>query len=385
MRRLAAIVIVLPTITLQQRAVEGAFVVRLGTDTVAVERFTLRGGQLEGTFVTRAPKTRLQQYSAKLAPDGTVRRFELGTYWGDWISGEPVERVRIDFGVETATVETTIGDSSDVRKVVASAGTTPVVLNSYALLELVTRRHRPTIGAIEPLGLFVGGASTVLIRLEPGPGDSLVATLGTIGPLRIALDSTGRILGVNGIGGVLNVQAERVATLDVRALAREWAARDAAGRGLGVLSPTDTVRAGVAGAAITVRYGRPSTRGRQIFGGVVPWNRVWRTGANEATHLSTEGDLVFEETRVAAGTYTLWTIPSPRGWTLILNGRTGQAALPYDEAHDVARIPMKVEQTAEFTERFTIAVEPDEMGGRLTMAWERTRASVAFRMRGAQD
>jgi hypothetical protein len=293
--------------------------------------------------------------------------------------------VRVDFGDRGATVETILGDSTEVQEVAAPAGATPVVLNSYALLELVTRRHRPTNGPVKALGLFVGGASTVLIRLEPGPGDSVVATLGTIGPLRLALDSTGRILGVNGIGGVLNVQAERVASVDVRALVREFAARDAAGRGLGVLSPTETVRATVAGATIAIRYGRPATRGRTIFGGVVPWNQVWRTGANEATHLTTDADLVIGGTHVPAGTYTLWTIPSADSWTLILSRRTGDSAMPYDEAYDFARLPMHAERAKRSVERFTIVADPHEDGGRLTLAWQRTRAWVLFRTPGEHD
>ncbi len=88
------------------------------------------------------------------------------------------------------------------------------------------------------------------------------------------------------------------------------------------LSPPDSVRATVAGAQIAIDYSRPSMRGRKIFGGVVPWNQVWRTGANLATRFTTSADLVMGGKTIPKGSYTLWTLPSPAGWQLIINKQT---------------------------------------------------------------
>ncbi|HYU36860.1 MAG TPA: DUF2911 domain-containing protein, partial [Gemmatimonadales bacterium] len=108
------------------------------------------------------------------------------------------------------------------------------------------------------------------------------------------------------------------------------------------------------------------------------WNKVWRTGANEATILETGADLVVAGTTVPAGKYSLWTLPSPGGWKLIVNKNSGQWGTDYDAQYDLARPDMKVEPLAQPVEQFTIAIEPKGKGGVLKLEWEKTRASIAF-------
>src|ERR687896_70549 len=110
-------------------------------------------------------------------------------------------------------------------------------------------------------------------------------------------------------------------------------------------SPHETVNATVDGAKISVTYGRPYMKGRKIAGGLVPYGQVWRTGADEATTLVTDKALMFGSTHVQPGTYTLYTLPSEKGWELIINKQTGQWGTDYDQAQDLARIPMKVAKT----------------------------------------
>jgi hypothetical protein len=111
---------------------------------------------------------------------------------------------------------------------------------------------------------------------------------------------------------------------------------------------------------------------------VVPWNQVWRTGANEATLFETSADLVIGGTTLPAGTYTLWTIPARDRWTLIINRNTGQWGTNYDAKYDFARLDMKVEPLPQPVEQFTIAIDPQGSGGILKLEWERTRASIPF-------
>ncbi|MFQ5689527.1 MAG: DUF2911 domain-containing protein [Gemmatimonadota bacterium] len=147
----------------------------------------------------------------------------------------------------------------------------------------------------------------------------------------------------------------------------------------GRASPLDSVKAVVGDAHIEIQYGRPSVRGRVIFGGLVPWNRVWRTGANEATGFRTSADLEFGETRIPAGEYTLYTLPSPDGWTLIINEQTGQWGTEYHRDRDLVRLPMKVETLEQPVELFTISVVPGKNGkGALSLSWAGTRAWVDF-------
>jgi hypothetical protein len=149
-----------------------------------------------------------------------------------------------------------------------------------------------------------------------------------------------------------------------------------------VLSPRDTVELAVgSGRRIYVDYGRPSMRGRRIMGGLVPYGRVWRTGANAATTLVTDVDLDLGGTRLPRGTYTLYTIPTASGWTLIVNRQTGQWGTQYEPARDFARIPMRVAPLREPVEQFTISLEQGRTGqGALALEWETTRAWVPFRV-----
>jgi hypothetical protein len=149
-----------------------------------------------------------------------------------------------------------------------------------------------------------------------------------------------------------------------------------------VLSPRDTTRFRTAdGRRIYIDYGRPSRRGRRIMGGLVPYGRVWRTGANAATTLVTEADLTIGGTRVPRGTYTLYTIPTAEGWTLIVNRQTGQWGTQYDPSRDFVRIPMRVSPLRQPVEQFTIALEAGRAGANtLALAWENTRAAVPFRV-----
>jgi len=144
------------------------------------------------------------------------------------------------------------------------------------------------------------------------------------------------------------------------------------------LSPSGTAELEVAGKKVTVEYSRPSVRGRKVFGELVPYDRVWRTGANKATHLTTETDLMFGKVLVPKGTYTLYTWPTATGWKLIINKQTGQWGTVYDEKQDLARIDMKISKTPAMVEQFTISLDKAGNGGVLKMEWENTSATAEF-------
>jgi hypothetical protein len=143
-------------------------------------------------------------------------------------------------------------------------------------------------------------------------------------------------------------------------------------------SPPATAEAMVTGKKISIDYSRPSLKGRKVFGGIVPYGQVWRTGANEATTLTTEADLQIGTLAVPKGTYTVYTIPEQGQWTLIVNKQTGQWGTEYAQGQDLGRVPMKVSKTNKPVEMFTIAIEPKGQGGTLKMSWENTAASLDF-------
>jgi len=195
--------------------------------------------------------------------------------------------------------------------------------------------------------------------------------LAGLGPFTFVLDRQGRLTWLTGKGSTVQVDVQRVPSVPMAQAGPMFANRP-----LGQLSPRDTARGTIGGADVWVDYSRPSKRGREIFGNVVSWNEVWRTGANAASQLSTSADLVIAGATVPAGKYTIWTVPSPTGWKLIINKNTGQWGTTYDPAHDLVRIDAKVDTLATPVEQFTIAFEPATAPRAITFTWDRTRYSV---------
>ena len=133
------------------------------------------------------------------------------------------------------------------------------------------------------------------------------------------------------------------------------------------------------GTYVKVHYGSPRKRGRDVFGGLVPYDRVWRLGANEATELTTTQPIQFGGKRLPAGTYSLFAMPHENSWTIIVNENLGQwGAFSHAEDADVLRVDVPVQRTERIHEAFTINLEQEEgeSGARLVMTWDRTRVTV---------
>jgi hypothetical protein len=186
----------------------------------------------------------------------------------------------------------------------------------------------------------------------------------------VTVDSAGRMLTYSGMRTTYKVAVSRTATPpDVDSVAARLAASERAA-GQQQLSVRDTASGTIGAATLTVDYGRPLARGRTLLGNVIPYDRLWRTGANAATHLTTSAPITLAGLSLPAGTYTLWTIPRRRGVELIVNKQTGQWGTEYGPAHDLGRAPMRSESVASPVEQFTIAIEPGEgRRGTLVMAW----------------
>jgi hypothetical protein len=149
-----------------------------------------------------------------------------------------------------------------------------------------------------------------------------------------------------------------------------------------LLSPRDSTILYLEGKKLMVDYGRPSMRGRKIMGGLVPWDKVWRTGANEATTFRMDTNLVIgPDVPLQKGAFTLWTLPSEKSWKLIINKETGQWGTNYRESQDYARFDLKVENLDKPVEKFTISLEKTgNTSGVLKMMWENTLVSTPFRI-----
>ncbi len=133
------------------------------------------------------------------------------------------------------------------------------------------------------------------------------------------------------------------------------------------------------GKSITVDYSSPRAKGRKVYGELVPFGKVWRTGANESTTFVTTADIVVGGKPVPAGSYTVFTIPDKDKWTLIISKATGEWGTDYPGPDkDFARIDMKVSTLPSPVENFTISFDKAGTGATLNMDWETTRASVGI-------
>ncbi len=142
-------------------------------------------------------------------------------------------------------------------------------------------------------------------------------------------------------------------------------------------SPPGTAEVTLKGKKITIEYGRPSMKGRKVVGGLVPYGKVWRTGANEATTLTTEADLNIGGAEVPAGKYTIYTLPSEGTWKLIINKQTGQWGTVYNEGQDLVRVDLKKSSLNQPVEQFTISFKKNnDTTADLDLQWETTELSV---------
>jgi hypothetical protein len=362
----------------QSKTETAGLLVRLGNDTIAAERFTRSPGRLEGDLVALVPRPRLVHYVATLNAKGVVTRLESSSQ--PYAAGSPKQSAVATMGTDTVTEELRLGDSSWTQKIAVRPGAVPMLSFSFALYEQAIRQALATgKDSVNVDIVFMGPNRAFPTALaKHGPDSMMVEYFGN--PAYVKIDKQGRLLGWNGLATTQKFLVDRLPTVNVEVYGKAWAARETAGEAVGPLSPRDTVRATVGSAQLLVDYGRPRRRGRVIFGNVIPWGAVWRTGANAATGFSTDKDLVISGVAVPAGDYTLWTVPEPNGGQLIINSQTKQWGTEYDAAKDFAKIPLQQEKLSEPVDQFTISIVPDSAGtgAVLRMEWEQTRYSATI-------
>ena len=153
-----------------------------------------------------------------------------------------------------------------------------------------------------------------------------------------------------------------------------WAQGDKSNRP----SPPATATSKVNGATITISYSSPAVKGRQIWGSLVPYDKVWRAGANEATIFETEKDIMVEGKPLKAGKYSLYAIPGEKEWTIIFNSQTGQWGIKMDgsttedSSKDVLRVKVKPQKTKTMQERLTYRVDKNGFA----LVWENVEVPV---------
>lgn len=377
-RLIALLICILPASLFAQnnRPVSGYLIYLLGKDTITAGHYELKGNQFNMEVVAK-PSVSVTKLKGKLFPNGEIEYAEGQTY---------------------------------------RAGRDPLLLTSYRLYvrddSTIIEQQQPG----KPLAVLRFNGRGVLANAIGTPfryflplwvnyapkniGDSLVTghlTLGTnkryvikrvakdqlyvgstvTGMMTLNLDKNGMLKSIDAIGSSWNTTGVVTNKLDLQALTEAFVTQEAAA-GANAINQADSIMALINNASFKIVYSRPKVRGRTIFGAVVPYDRFWRTGANAATRLVTDRTLVFGDKELVAGTYSVWTLPSAKGWTIMFNSQANVWGTEYNPDFDVLRVPMQTEQMPEVVEELTIQVKPAFQGGVLNVIWEKTKASVSF-------
>ena len=197
------------------------------------------------------------------------------------------------------------------------------------------------------------------------------------GNLSLMVDKKNRLQKIEGVGSSLNIRATIERKNINTAVLDEIAKRRNSAGAATVKTLRDTARVTLNNNIIEVDYWRPHKRGREIFGNVVPWNRAWRTGANNATQLRFSNEIIIGGNKLPAGKYGIWSYPTENKWELIINKNANAWGTDYDPAADIFRVPLTVEKLTAPVEVLTISfIKKEEKKAVMVIEWDVYKASI---------
>jgi Protein of unknown function (DUF2911) len=361
------------------------FITRLGQDTVSVESVTREDNTLTSDEVDRFPRVRVRHTVIKLNPDGSIRHLVMDIHTPSEPANERERKVIADVTNNEVHLSKTDGTGT-VNRVFATGGGivvahVPQMYSLYELYFVAALKHAAASKSGSgnpvqmrqfyidrefdkfPLGrasvrLLAGGKVEITHDWLSGTGEAM-------------MDSGYHMLSYSGARTTYKVDVNRLPSPPgVKNIAEQFEAREAKTGIVRQLSVRDTMRAQVGKAIFSVDYGRPLLRGRKLLGDVLPYDRVWRTGANAATQFTTSAPITLAGMQVPAGTYTLWTVPHTGGVDLIVNRQSGQWGTEYNGSRNLGIAKITTEALSAPVEEFTISiVQGDTRHGTLVMEW----------------
>jgi hypothetical protein len=361
------------------------FIARLGSDTISVESVSRHGNTLTSDAVDRFPRVRQRHTEIVLGPDGGVQRLVMNIITPSESPDQRERHIVADVTKDSVLMVKRDKERS-LRWAFATGGSTVMahVPQMYSLYELYFAAGLQRIATAKPgagdtarLRQFYIDRefdrfplhSGVVHRLPNGKAEIYHDWLAGTG--EATLDSSRRMLRYSGARTTYTVDVTRLAEPpNVQAIGEQFAALETKKGQVAQLSVRDTMRASIGTVSFTIDYGRPLARGRELLGNILPYDRVWRTGANAATQFTTSAPITLAGMQVPRGTYTLWTVPRAKGADLIVNTQTGQWGTGYNGSLDLGSSHMATETLATPVEKFTISVvAADDHHGTLIMEW----------------
>lgn len=364
----------------------------LGRDTISIESISRRGNTLTSDEVDRFPGVRIRHTVVDLNDDGSIRHLVMNIHTPSEPSGQRDRKVVADVAGNKVHLSKT-DSTGTVNRDFSTGGSIVVahVQQMYSLYELyfvAALKHAAAskLAAGRPVQLrqfyidrefdrFPLGEATVN-PLERGKIEITHDWLSGTG--EAMMDSAGNMLSYSGARTTYDVRVKRLATPpDVQGIAVRWESKETQGGNVKSLSVRDTTRAQIGNSIFTVEYGRPLLRGRALLGDVIPYDYVWRTGANAATQFTTSTPIKLAGLQVPAGSYTLFTAPHPNGVDLIVNKQTGEWGTEYNRSLNLGTARIISEVAPATVEEFTISIRPiDNRHGTLVLEWGSFRWSA---------
>ena len=380
--KINALLIVLGCVTMKlfaQQPMTASFVATLGTDTVIVETYNMLPNHLYGKAFLRYPEDQIGVFDFHFYPNGSIKHYSMSYMHPDssYATSSGTQGVYCEndtctwFGSWPGS-ETEYINKRPAQQMDFIGGWTPTL----SLIEWNCMRLMKSGKQTQPITMINDYIGIRNVAISRGKGDTLIFGGDFLEYTKIKVSPEGRILAYDGTATQWNYIVTRHEPMDVDEVAKRMSKKPK----IGIPSPTATINFTIANDTINLSYGRPFKRGRKIFGGIVPYDSIWRTGANDPTKISLPYAIRFGKITVPKGEYSLYTIPSMENWILIFNADLKQWPSEPNRSKDVALIPMKVQKADKQTDQFTINIEPLKSGGIIKFVWDETEAFASFRV-----
>jgi len=361
------------------------FLTMLGHDTISIESITRQGNTLTSDEVDRFPRVEIRHTVVTLDDNGSIRHLVMDIHTPSEPPGQRDRKVVANVANNKVRLSKT-DSTGTVNRDFATGGSIVVahVQQMYSLYELYfaaalkeAAASKLAIGSpVQMRQFYIDrefdrfplGHATVTPR-EGGKVEVYHDWLSGTG--EALMDSGYNMLSYSGDRTTYKVQVKRLATPpDLKGVAYRFEIKETQGGNVKSLSVRDTTRSQIGNAMFTVDYSRPLLRGRTLLGDVIPYDRVWRTGANAATQFTTSTPIKLAGLHVPAGTYTLFTAPHTNGVDLIVNKQSGQWGTEYNRSLDLGTARLISEVATANVEEFTISIVPgDNRHGTLLFEW----------------
>ncbi|TWI95592.1 Protein of unknown function (DUF2911) [Mucilaginibacter frigoritolerans] len=359
---------------------KGSLIYTLGPDTSSVGNFELNGNKFMLTVVSMSPYVNVSKLKGAFFPDGQLMYVEGNNYNPARGKDSLLYAYKLNYDKDTTIIETRSKNRISTHKypvkimVANNLGGDALVFMPALLANFAPKR----VGDSVISSHIVFNSARKFIIKKTGDRKLLLGS-SVMGMFTIFLDKNGRMQSVDGIGTSFNIKGTAGKYLNIDSVIASNVKQQQLHPRLAIINKLDSVKTTINAAAVKIIYSRPSVRDRVIFGEVVPWNRIWRTGADAATKISLSKPLYFNGKELPAGAYSIFTIPTQNGWTLIFNKQANIWGTEHNADYDFLKVPMLIQALNEPVELLTFTIDAaDNNGGVISVSWDKLKASVSF-------